>query len=85
MVSGGGVCVCVGVRLEETIYTRLEKAKPHRSETEELLGAELGKASSAFGDDASEYGERKRVSLVLTCNPPSYDMNRFIFASVWSC
>jgi endophilin-B len=45
-----------GVRLEENIYTRLEKTKPHRSETEELLGAEMGKASSAFGDDTSEYG-----------------------------
>ena len=55
------VCVCVsllGVRLEENIYNRLDKQKPHRSETEELLGAEMGKASSAFGMDAPEYGER---------------------------
>ena len=49
--------MCAGVRLEENIYTRLERPKPHRSETEELLGAQLGKASSAFGDDTSEYGE----------------------------
>lgn len=53
------VHICtIGVRLEENIYTRLERPKPHRSETEELLGAEMGKASSVFGDDASDYGEQ---------------------------
>lgn len=56
--------VCVGVRLEENIYTRLDRPKPHRSETEELLGAELGKASSAFGDDTSDYGESVRSNYI---------------------
>lgn len=49
--------ILLGVRLEENIYTKLERPKPHRSETEELLGAEMGKASTAFGSDASDYGE----------------------------
>ena len=56
-----------GVRLEETIYTRLERQKPHRSETEELLGAEMGKASTAFGVEASEYGERGGKTCVCVC------------------
>ena len=54
-----------GARLEETIYTRLERQKPHRSETEELLGAEMGKASTAFGVEASEYGEREGVCVCV--------------------
>ena len=54
------------MRLEENIYHRLDKQKPHRSETEEMLGAEFGKASSAFGTDAPEYGGR-RVILGRVC------------------
>ena len=64
-----------GVRLEENIYTRLERPKPHRSETSELLGAEFGKASSVFGSEASEYGERERevaMSGEFVYFPPAY-------------
>ena len=64
-----------GVRLEENIYTRLEKTKPHRSETEELLGAEMGKASSAFGDDTSEYGESVEREITFPQSTSSFDMH----------
>ena len=45
-----------GVRLEEIMYSRLDRPKPYRSATEELLGAEMSKAGIAFGAD-TQYGE----------------------------
>jgi len=45
-----------GHRIEDKVYSRLDRPKPHRTTPHELLSIELSRAGNAFGPE-TQYGE----------------------------
>ena len=46
-----------GNRIEDMVYSRMDRQKPDRPSPHELLGIELAKSANAFGAE-TQYGER---------------------------
>ena len=45
----------LGIRLEEIVYSKLDKTQRHHPSPHELLGVELGRAGNEYGPE-TQYG-----------------------------